>query len=361
MLNMNAMTNQISQLQQCILDSMSTAVLLLNDDQQLIFMNPACEELLGLSGRRHCGEAINVLLPASKHFLTLLKNTIEFSRPCTEREMQLMLPDHSNVIIDCTLSIFEDNNLRTLIMVEMLPMDRHLRIARDEQLNTQFQATKELLRGLAHEVKNPLGGLRGAAQLLERELESDELKEYTQVIIDEADRLRNLVDRMLASNNPPQLGWVNIHQILERVCSLVKIDSPSGISLIRDYDPSLPELFADNDQLIQAILNITRNAAQALGTQGTITLKSRPLRQFTINQQRHKLVLCLSIIDDGPGIPSDMLETIFYPMISGRAEGTGLGLTISQTIISQHKGLIECSSEPGRTVFTILLPFNQPS
>ena len=358
---MNARPIPTNQLQQCILDSMSTAVLLLDNKQRLIYMNPACEELLGLSARRNYNELICELLSASDHFLKLLKNTISFSRPCTEREMPLILPDHSSIIIDCTLSLLESASAESLIMVEMLPMDRHLRIARDEQLSTQFQATKELLRGLAHEVKNPLGGLRGAAQLLERELASEELKEYTQVIIDEADRLRNLVDRMLASNNPPQLNWVNIHQILERVCSLVKIDSPAGISIIRDYDPSLPELFADNDQLIQAILNITRNAAQALGTHGTITLKTRPLRQFTVNQQCHKLVLSLCIMDNGPGIPQDMLETIFYPMISGRAEGTGLGLTIAQTIVNQHQGLIECSSEPGNTVFTILLPLTQPS
>ena len=345
-----------------ILENLSTAVLLLNQSCKLVCMNPACEELLALSANRHRGESLDHFLPNAHHLIELAQNTLLSGRSCTEREMPLTSADLNNVTVNCTLTLFHDLDSKTpLIMIEMSPMDRHLRIARDEQLNTQFQATKELLRGLAHEIKNPLGGLRGAAQLLERELPSDELKEYTQVIIDEADRLRNLVDRMLASNNPPQLGRVNIHQVLERVCSLVSIEAADGINIIRDYDPSLPELLADGDQLIQAVLNITRNAAQALNGKGNITLRTRPLRQFTINQQRHKLVISLQIMDDGPGIPPDMQEAIFYPMVSGRPEGTGLGLTIAQTMASQHNGLIECSSTPGKTTFTLLLPLNEPN
>ncbi len=359
--NMNAQHRNSPSPPQQILENLSTAVLLLNKDRHLIYMNPACEELLGLSVRRYQGERIDQLLPSSQHLLQLIEKTLESGHPCTEREMPLMQADLSTVTIDCTLTLFDDLQRNPLVMVEMLPMDRHLRIARDEQLHTQFQATKELLRGLAHEIKNPLGGLRGAAQLLERELGSDDLKEYTQVIIDEADRLRSLVDRMLASHNPPRQELVNIHQITERVCSLVRIEAPPAIKIIRDYDPSLPEILADSDQLIQAVLNITRNAAQALGGHGSITLRTRPLRQFTINQQLHKLVISLQIIDDGPGIPPEMQEAIFYPMVSGRPEGTGLGLTIAQTMITQHNGLIECSSEPGKTIFTLLLPLEDAS
>lgn len=354
---MNVQPKYNAPLSQQILDNLSVAILLLNDQQQLVYINPACEELLALSTARHNGESMNTLLPAAQHLMTLIEKTLENGHPCTEREMPLILTDHSHITIDCTLTLFSDAK-QQLVMIEMQPMDRHLRIARDEQLNTQFQATKELLRGLAHEIKNPLGGLRGAAQLLERELPTVELKEYTQVIIDEADRLRNLVDRMLASHNPPRLEWVNIHQIIERVCSLVSIESPDSIKIIRDYDPSLPELHADSDQLIQAILNVTRNAAQALNGSGNITLRTRPLRQFTIGQKLHKLLLSIQVIDDGPGIPPDMLEAIFYPMVSGHAEGTGLGLTIAQTMITQHNGLIECSSEPGKTIFTLLLPLD---
>lgn len=347
---------------QQILENLSTAVLLLNQSFKLVCMNPACEELLALSANRHRGESLDHFLPNAHHLIELAQNTLLSGRSCTEREMPLTSADLNNITVNCTLTLFHGLDSKSpSIVIEMSPMDRHLRIARDEQLNTQFQATKELLRGLAHEIKNPLGGLRGAAQLLERELPSDELKEYTQVIIDEADRLRNLVDRMLASNNPPQLGRVNIHQVLERVCSLVSIEAAEGINIIRDYDPSLPELLADGDQLIQAVLNITRNAAQALNGKGNITLRTRPLRQFTINQQRHKLVISLQIMDDGPGIPADMQEAIFYPMVSGRPEGTGLGLTIAQTMASQHNGLIECSSTPGTTTFTLLLPLNEPN
>lgn len=361
MLDMNAQLNMNERQPQQLLENLSTAVLLLDPQHLLVYMNPACEELLALSASRHHGESMDELLPSSNiHLMTLIQKTLRSGHPCTEREMQLTLPDFNTITIDCTLTLFDDLERNQFIMVEMLPMDRHLRIARDEQLNTQFQATKELLRGLAHEIKNPLGGLRGAAQLLERELASEELKEYTQVIIDEADRLRNLVDRMLASNNPPRFEVVNIHQILERVCSLVSIETSEGINIIRDYDPSLPELKADSDQLIQAALNITRNAAQALGESGNITIRTRPLRQFTIGQNLHKLLICIQIIDDGPGIPPDMLEAIFYPMVSGRAEGTGLGLTIAQTMLTQHNGLIECSSEPGKTVFTLLLPLGTP-
>ncbi len=340
---------------QLILENLSAAVLLLNKKYELLYMNPACEELLALSANRHYGECLNHFLPHAKHLIELTQNTLLSGRSCTEREMPLTTPDLSNITVDCTLTLFSDPEENPLIIIEMLPMDRHLRIARDEQLSTQFQATRELLRGLAHEIKNPLGGLRGAAQLLERELASDELKEYTQVIIDEADRLRNLVDRMLISNHPPRMEMVNIHQLVERVCSLVTIEA-DGINIIRDYDPSLPEFSADGDLLIQAILNIMRNAAQALNGKGNITLRTRPFRQFTIKQQRHKLVICLQIIDDGPGIPPEMQEAIFYPMVSGRPEGTGLGLTIAQTMANQHHGLIECSSTPGNTVFTLLLP-----
>jgi two-component system nitrogen regulation sensor histidine kinase GlnL len=352
---MNAKLHNDISLSKQILDNLSTAVLLLNNQLHLEYINPAGEELLAISAKRLSGISLEELLP-NTHLIKLIRKTLSSNHPCTDREMTLSLPDLRTITIDCTLTPYIMPDKQTAIMIEMMSMDRHLRIARDEQLHTQSQATKELLRGLAHEIKNPLGGLRGSAQLLERELASEELKEYTQVIINEADRLRNLVDRMLAPHNPPQMQMINIHQLTERVLNLVSMEVPAGIKLLRDYDPSLPELCADPDQLIQAILNITRNAAQALGEHGTITLRSRPLRHFTIGQQLHKLVLNLQIIDDGPGIAPELLEAIFYPLVSGRADGSGLGLTIAQTLINQHNGLIECSSEPGCTIFSILIP-----
>ena len=230
---------------------------------------------------------------------------------------------------------------------------------RDDRSRSSFKTTRELIRGLAHEVKNPLGGLRGAAQLLERELDSADLKEYTQIIIEEADRLSGLVDRLLGPNQEPRVGSFNIHRILEHVVRLVEAESP-GLTLERDYDPSLPELFGDEDQIIQAILNMVRNAAQSLDEAGTntptITLKTRVVRTFTINAVKHRMVARIDIIDNGPGIEDSMIDEIFYPMITTRADGSGLGLAITQSVIGQHGGVIECASHPGHTCFSVFLP-----
>ncbi len=238
-------------------------------------------------------------------------------------------------------------------MVELTQLDRHLRIAREENLLEQHQVARQLVRGLAHEIKNPLGGLRGAAQLLERELVDEDLKEYTRIIIGEADRLRGLVNRMLGPNQLPQMRTCNIHQIVEHVRNLVAAEEHAELTLIRDYDPSIPDFRADPEQLIQALLNIVRNAAQALQGKGQIILRTRAQRQITIGQKRHKLVVRVDVIDNGPGIPDEMLETIFYPMVTGHAEGTGLGLSIAQSLVNVHGGTIECSSRPGHTEFTI--------
>jgi len=245
-------------------------------------------------------------------------------------------------------------------------VDWRLRINREEHILAQHHTTRALVRNLAHEIKNPLGGLRGAAQLLERELPDPALREYTRIIIGEADRLRGLVDRMLGPNQPRAYDEVSIHEILERVCGLVEAEANSGIRIERDYDPSIPPVWGDADRLIQAVLNVVRNAVQVLDRRGIITLRTRVQRQYTIGSKRHKLVARLDVIDDGPGIPSEWQEQIFYPMISGRPNGTGLGLSIAQNIVNQaqnivnqHGGLIECVSRPGETVFTLLLPLGK--
>jgi two-component system nitrogen regulation sensor histidine kinase GlnL len=215
---------------------------------------------------------------------------------------------------------------------------------------------------MAHEIKNPLGGIRGSAQLLERMLDNPELKEYTTIIIEEVDRLRNLVDKMLGPNKLPERLETNIHEVLERVRSLIMVEAAEKLNIIRDYDPSIPEFLADKEQLIQVILNISRNAMQALlskrqvNSPAEITLSTRAVRQFTIGHTKHRLVLHISIIDNGPGIPEDIRESLFLPMVSGRAEGTGLGLSIAQSIINQHQGIIECDSTLGKTHFSIYLP-----
>lgn len=345
---------------QRILDNLSTAICLLNEDLRPCYLNPAAEMLLSVSHQRGQGFAIQELIPGNPEFIALLRQALGSGHPYTERERTLVVAGEVHLTIDCTVTPLVERDLEPLLLIEMTQVDRQLRIARDEQLLRQQSATRALLRGLAHEVKNPLGGLRGAAQLLERELPEARLREYTDVIIGEADRLTKLVDEMLGPNRPPRKQWINVHQVTERVRSLVSAEAPPGVVLEGDYDPSIPALYADADQLIQALLNIVRNGVQAVGEHGSLLLRSRTRRQCTIGQTRHKLVVQLEVIDNGPGIPSDLREQIFYPMVSGHSEGVGVGLSIAQSLVNSHHGLIECRSKPGETVFTLLLPL-EPS
>jgi len=341
---------------QRILDNLSTAVLLLDAQLRVAYINPAAEMLFALSRRQVLDTVIGELLIEGEDFIAGLLSAQQSGHPYTARELTLAMPIGRRVTVDYTVTPLLEPCQEPALLVEMLHVDRHLRIAREEQLLAQHHATRALMRGLAHEIKNPLGGLRGAAQLLERELPDESLKEYTGIIIAEADRLRNLLNRMVGSNVLPQRRPVNIHQLLERVRVLVEVDKPAGVTIRRDYDPSIPETEADPDQLIQALLNIVRNAVQALGEKGEILLRTRTQRRFTIGHRLYRLVARIDIVDDGPGIPDELRENIFYPMVTGRTDGTGLGLTIAQSMVNQHDGLIECQSRPGRTVFTILLP-----
>jgi two-component system nitrogen regulation sensor histidine kinase GlnL len=246
------------------------------------------------------------------------------------------------------------------LLAELRPIEEQLRHAREERLVFEQQANRELIRNLAHEIKNPLGGLRGSAQLLERELDqlrlpgarSGELREYTQVIIKEADRLQRLMDRMLTPHRTPRVETLGVHEVLERVRSLIKAEF--GVEIQRDYDPSIPEIVGDREQLIQAVLNIARNAAQAGGA--SIIFRTRAVRQITILRRRHRLALELQVVDDGPGVPEEIQDRIFNPLISGREGGTGLGLSLAQTFVQYHQGVVEFESRPGRTTFRILLP-----
>jgi two-component system nitrogen regulation sensor histidine kinase GlnL len=241
------------------------------------------------------------------------------------------------------------------VIVELLQIDKHLRFTKEEQLFAQQNTNRMLVRGLAHEIKNPLGGLRGAAQLLHDELTLPELKEYTQIIISESDRMQELMDKMLGPNTPPKKEVLNIHEILNRVRQLVQSEN-SHISFQQDYDPSIPLINADRNMLIQAFLNIVKNATQAIMTQGQIILVTRICRQLTVGRHRYKLVIKASVIDNGIGIDPDMINQIFYPMITSRADGTGLGLPIAQSLINQHNGIIECTSIPEKTTFSIYIP-----
>jgi len=231
-------------------------------------------------------------------------------------------------------------------------------VAREEQLLHQQQANRELIRNLAHEIKNPLGGIRGSAQLLQSELSDPQLHEYTEVIISEADRLQDLMSRLLTSHNIVRPMQLNIHDVLERVRKLILAEFPN-VAIVRDYDTSLPELTADREQLIQALLNIARNAAQALAGEGEIVLRSRIARQVTLAKRRHKMALELQVIDDGPGIPEEIRDKIFYPLVSGRDGGSGLGLSLAQSFVERHQGMIDVASRPGRTCFTVLIPITE--
>ena len=341
-----------------IVEHLSTAVLVFNAQLQLVFINSAGEMMFAHSARHLCGRSVHELLTNSDAMVEQLAAAITSEQVVIQRDYLLELPDAHDLRVNCTFTPISDAGRANSVLVELRQIDHHLRIEQEEHLINEQQATHALVRGLAHEIKNPLGGLRGAAQLLEREIADESLKEYTQIIISEADRMQALMDRMLGPNSVPQLQAVNVHEVLEHVRELVQVESGDNLTFQQDYDPSLPELQADPDLLIQALLNIVRNAAQALKGTGMIKLRTRVHRNFNIGARKHRLVGCIEVIDNGPGIDVVLQKQIFYPMITGRSDGTGLGLSIAQALISRHQGLIECSSRSGETVFTILLPLD---
>lgn len=342
---------------QTIFENLTTAVLILDARLQFVQVNPAAEMLFEISARQLHGQPLSRFLPRARRLLRLLRESLASKHPFTERGLVVVLPSRS-ITVDCTVSVLvlAERPDTDGLLVELNHVDRWLRLTRDESMMDRHAATRAVIRGLAHEIKNPLGGLRGAAQLLERALPDPSLVEYTRIIIQEADRLRALVDSMVGPTRPIRKEATNIHQVFEHVRRLILAEVPQGIVLSRDYDPSVPEIQGDPDQLIQAVLNIVRNAVQALNERGQIQLRTRIERQMTLGQKRHRLVLRAEIEDDGPGIPDEIAEYIFYPMVTGRADGVGLGLSIAQAIAKQHGGLIECSSRPGRTVFSMYLP-----
>ena len=341
-----------------ILDHLSDAVLLFDEALRLLYMNSSGEMIFGVSARQVQGTAVlKTLFPEEQLTEEEFRHVVDSGISLTKRNIAVAQL-HRSLTVNVTVTpVFDEKKPGVLLQVQQV--DRHLRISMGEQLLAQQNAAKMLLRGLAHEIKNPLGGLRGAAQLLHRELADEELREYTSIIIEESDRLQLLLDRMLAPNKLPKKSSLNIHRVLERVRQLVQAEAPPGVSTIRDYDPSIPEVYGDSDQLIQAILNIVRNALQAVGNKGEIVLRTRVHRQVTIGTRRSPLAVKIDVIDNGSGIAPELLNQIFYPMVTGRAEGTGLGLSIAQSLINQHGGLVECSSSPGQTVFSVFLPLEK--
>jgi two-component system nitrogen regulation sensor histidine kinase GlnL len=343
-----------------LLDNLTTAVIVLDQRLNLCHLNLAAEMLLGVSGEQALGKSIRYCFSEAEGTLDTLHESLRFNHHFTNRRVRWRLHNLHEITVDYSVS---PNAEMGVVILEVQPLDRLLRISREEALISSQETSRHLVRSLAHEIKNPLGGIRGAAQLLARELSSQDLEEYTRIIIDETDRLRNLVDRMLGPNKPPERHLINIHEVLEHVAAVICAESDKQITITRDYDPSIPELLADKEQLIQALLNIARNAMQALlenpsERQPKITLATRIHRRYTIGRRHHPLVVRTAIIDNGPGIPPELIEDIFFPMITGRAEGTGLGLAIAQKLINQHHGLIECNSQPGCTEFAVYLPLD---
>ncbi|MFT5211937.1 MAG: two-component system nitrogen regulation sensor histidine kinase GlnL [Flavobacterium sp.] len=352
---MNGTRLNVDTVSEVLLNNLNIAVICLDAKLAIILINQSAEMLLEVSGKRAKDHHIKDLLLNSDELCASLQEALSNGQPYTRRKVKLDLIIGHTITCDYAITPLEHP---PRLLLELYPLDRYLKIDREESITAQNEVTRQMIRGLAHEIKNPLGGIKGSAQLLEKELNSADLKPYTDIIIDETDRLTSLVNRLLGPISLPQPASVNIHEILERVRKLIELESNPPIKVIRDYDPSIPDLYIDKELMVQVFLNIARNAMQSLEqtNEPRLQFTSRIERQFTIGHQKHRLVIKVDIIDNGPGIPDGLKEHLFYPMISGRPDGTGLGLSFAQAIIHQHKGLIEVESHPGETSFSVITP-----
>jgi two-component system nitrogen regulation sensor histidine kinase GlnL len=345
------------------LDLLTSSVIVLDADACIMYANAAAESLLGSSFKSLTHQKLTDLFYNGEELLEVFHQAV--AHQFADKRQDLTLERTGGDVLHVHSIVTALDNPDTPVLIELRENVQQLKLVREERMSDQSKANKELIRNLAHEIKNPLGGIRGAAQLLELELPErhlKELREYTQVIIKEADRLQTLVDRLLEPHRHAHIvGDVNIHEVCERVRSLIVAEFPQGLTILRDYDLSIPDFRGDKEQLIQAVLNIAHNAAQALLDEirqgkAELTFKTRVVRQMTLSKVRYRLALDLHIIDNGPGIPDDIRNRIFYPLVSGKDGGSGLGLTLAQTFIEQHLGVIECESRPGCTDFRILIP-----
>jgi two-component system nitrogen regulation sensor histidine kinase GlnL len=345
-----------------LLDGLVTGVLLLDQDLHVRYLNSAAQTLLGLGPNQALGRSITELVRGGETLLPLFDRAREGSEGVVQRELPWPAPGGADRILDCAVTQITLGRDHPQLLLEMEDITQHRRLTRENALIAQLGGSRLMVRQLAHEIKNPLGGLRGAAQLLERELLDPSLREYTRVIISEADRLTNLLDSMLGPGRPPAKQLVNVHELLERVYHLLRSEAPEGVTVDRDYDPSLPPLTVDPNHIIQAMLNLGRNAIQALSggqvPSPRLVLRTRAANNASVGAQRHRLVASIQFEDNGPGVLAEIRDTIFYPLVSGRADGTGLGLGIAQDLVSRHGGLIEFDSAPGRTIFVISLPMD---
>ena len=341
------------------LDLLSTAVIILSRALAVKYANPAAETMFAFSQKNVVGQSFARLFSAhtcNTALFAMLNQALKHDAGFSENELTLETAAAIVLHTACTAAPAEGS-----LLVEFHQQDQQMKIVREEKILAHQKLNRELIRNLVHEIKNPLGGIRGSAQLLERELPQNELKEYTQVIVKEADRLQALMDRLLTPHRLPKLVSLNIHEVLERVRSLVLAEFPDGINVLRDYDTSLPELVGEKEQLIQALLNVARNAAQSMKGDGEIRIVTRIARQVTLARVRYRYAIMIEITDNGPGVSSALQDKIFYPLVSGRDGGTGLGLSIAQDLVNQHQGIIEFDSVPGQTRFTVLLPLRNIS
>jgi two-component system, NtrC family, nitrogen regulation sensor histidine kinase GlnL len=345
-----------------LLEALVTSVFVLDRDLQVIYLNAAAQTLLGLSPNQALGRRITDIARGADTLLPLFERARQIGEAMVQREVAWPAPGGVDRILDCAVSEIALAGEPGLLLLELEDITQHRRLTRENALIAQLGGSRLMVRQLAHEIKNPLGGLRGAAQLLERELLDPALREYTRVIISEADRLTNLLDCMLGPARPPSKQLLNVHELLERVYHLLRSEAPEGVTVDRDYDPSLPSLTVDPNHIIQAMLNLGRNAIQALGgapvDSPRLTLRTRVASNVGIAGHRHRLVASIQFEDNGPGVPAEIRDTIFYPLVSGRRDGSGLGLGIAQDLVSRHGGLIEFDSAPGRTIFVIYLPMD---
>jgi two-component system nitrogen regulation sensor histidine kinase GlnL len=345
-----------------LLDVLVTSVFLLDQDLHVIYLNAAGQTLLGLGANQALGRRFADLARGADSLLNLCERARLGGEGVVQRELAWPAPGGVDRILDCAVTQVLMGHDAPRLLLEIEDITQHRRLTRENALLAQLGGSRLMVRQLAHEIKNPLGGLRGAAQLLERELLDPSLREYTRVIISEADRLTHLLDSMLGPGRPPAKQLVNVHELLERVYHLLRSEAAEGVIVDRDYDPSLPALAIDPNHIIQAMLNLGRNAIQALSNGGVrsprVVLRTRAATSVSIGTKRHRLVASIQIEDNGPGVLPEIRDTIFYPLVSGRPEGTGLGLGIAQDLVSRHGGLIEFDSAPGRTIFVIFLPMD---
>jgi two-component system nitrogen regulation sensor histidine kinase GlnL len=345
-----------------LLDALVTSVFLLDQDLHVCYLNAAAQTLLGLGPNQTLGRRVTELTRGAENLLPLFDRAREGGEGVVQRELAWPAPGGVDRILDCAVTQITLGQDTVRLLLEIEDITQHRRLTRENALLAQLGGSRLMVRQLAHEIKNPLGGLRGAAQLLERELLDPALREYTRVIISEADRLTNLLDSMLGPGRPPSKQLINVHELLERVYHLLRSEAPDGVTVDRDYDPSLPPLTVDPNHIIQAMLNLGRNAIQALSgghvPAPRLILRTRAASNVSVGAQRHRLVASIQFEDNGPGVLSEIRDTIFYPLVSGRSDGTGLGLGIAQDLVSRHGGLIEFDSAPGRTIFVISLPMD---